>query len=602
MRRNVFTKTAQKHVGAWVVSTLAVLFVSNGSFAQIQRSPTESSPHDAGWARPTISEPSRPYLSDPSASGGSGSGLAGTTPILHESAKLTASDAWRGDYFGFSVSIDGNAAIIGAPSANCISGAECGAVYVFRYDGTSWIEEQKLIASDAVRGLELGRAVSVSGDTIIAGANSSAYVFRFNGAQWAEEQKLTASDTSEHIGFGSSVSVSDDRVGVGALRADCAGSSTMCGAAYIFQFDGTNWVEEQRLTASNAAAGDRFGFSVSLNGNTALVGAISRGCTLHGDEDCGAAFVFGYDGYEWIEVQELTASDSAGRNMFGESVSVSGETAVVGASDDDCAGKAHRCGAAYVFQFNGSVWVEEQKLNASDATPGARFGWSVATSGSAVIVGARLDGCGPGGLGCGSAYVFQLNESTWVEERKLTAFDTAQTSEFGHFVSVSDDTALVGSFADNCAEGIACGSAYVFDLGPDDLEVTIDIKPGNESNPVNLGARGVLPVAVLTTSVADGDLTDFGASDVDPYSLTLAGAAPRMKGRSGRVGSLADIDGDGDLDLLLHFPIAELELTIEDTEAVLLGQTFDGTTIRGSDTITAIQAQRIGADNLLRAE
>jgi hypothetical protein len=109
-------------------------------------------------------------------------------------------------------------------------------------------------------------------------------------------------------------------------------------------------------------------------------------------------------------------------------------------------------------------------------------------------------------------------------------------------------------------------------------------------------------VAVLSTSVADGDLIDFDASDVDPSSLTLAGAAPRMKGRSGRVGSLVDIDGDGNLDLLLHFPIAELELTIEDTEAVLMGETFDGTPIRGSDTITAIQAQRIDAESLRRVE
>ncbi len=200
------------------------------------------------------------------------------------------------------------------------------------------------------------------------------------------------------------------------------------------------------------------------------------------------------------------------------------------------------------------------------------------------------------------------------------ASDAAGKNRLGESVFVHGTTIMTGARMDNCEAGEHCGSAYVFDLGPSELEVAIDIKPGNDTNPVNLSARGVLPVAVLSTSVADGDLIDFDAADVDPSSLTLAGAAPRMKGRSGRVGSLADIDGDGDLDLLLHFPIAELELTLDEDggcapdasdapgggqcppyriEVVLLGKTFDGTPIRGSDTITAIQAQRIDAERIL---
>ena len=119
---------------------------------------------------------------------------------------------------------------------------------------------------------------------------------------------------------------------------------------------------------------------------------------------------------------------------------------------------------------------------------------------------------------------------------------------------VSDDGRVIVGWGDHAGTT----SAYHLELPCKLTTVAVDIKPGNDTNPVNLGARGVLPVAVLTTSVADGDLTDFDAADVDPSSLTLAGAAPRMKGRSGRVGSLADIDGDGDLDLLLHFPIADL--------------------------------------------
>ncbi len=166
MRRNVFTKTAPN-----VVCALAMLFVSNGSFAQIQRSPTEAQSRDVGWAPPTIAEPNRPYLSDPSRrTSGLGSGSEDSTPILHESAKLTASDAAPGDLFGVSVSIDGDTAVIGAYTDNCAAGDECGSAYVYRFNGTDWVEEQKLTASDAEAFARFGVSVSVSGETAIVGA------------------------------------------------------------------------------------------------------------------------------------------------------------------------------------------------------------------------------------------------------------------------------------------------------------------------------------------------------------------------------------------------------------------------------------------------
>ena len=163
MRRNVCTKAAPQYVGAWVVCTLAMLIVSNGSSTQAQRSPTEPEPRDVGWARPTISEPSRPYLSDPSASSGSGSGLDGTTPILHESAKLTASNRVD-NWFGHSVSLSGETVVVGAPRDACAAGEDCGAAYVFRRDGAKWTFLQKLTASDADLIDEFGYDVAVAGD------------------------------------------------------------------------------------------------------------------------------------------------------------------------------------------------------------------------------------------------------------------------------------------------------------------------------------------------------------------------------------------------------------------------------------------------------
>jgi hypothetical protein len=118
------------------------------------------------------------------------------------------------------------------------------------------------------------------------------------------------------------------------------------------------------------------------------------------------------------------------------------------------------------------------------------------------------------------------------------------------------------------------------------VDIEIDIKPGSDSNFVNLRGKGVLSVAILTTSVADGDAADFDVMDVDQSTLSMAGAGVRERGRSGRIGSFQDVDGDGDLDLVVQFYKDELDLFEEDTEAVLEGQTFDGTPIQGSDSIS----------------
>ena len=596
-----------------------MLLVTNGAFAQAQQPPTEPKPRDAGWAPPTISEPFRPYLSEPSASGGSGSGLAGTTPILHESAKLTASDAAEGDGFGFTVSVSGDTAVVRAHSSDCAAGVSCGAAYVFRFNGNEWVEEQKLTASDAAENDRFGISVTIDGDIVVVGAPQdsctagsecgSVYVFRLSGATWIEERKLIASDASDRDFFGASISVSGDTIIVGAPLDDCV-QGGRCGSAYVFRFDGIDWIEEQKLTAPDASSEDQFGISVSIGGDIALVGANRDDCAA--GIQCGSAYLFRFTGTTWAEIQKLTASDAV-NNRFGSVVHTNGDRVAAGAP----LGRS-----AYIFRFDGERWVQEQKLSAPKGQSWSSFGTSIYLMGETVVVGANLDNCEEG-RDCGSAHVFRFNGMSWVEERKLAASDAAARDWFGVSVSASGGVVIVGAVGDDCAESDRCGAAYVFNLGPDELEVAIDIKPGNDINPVNLSARGALPVAVLTTSVADGDLTDFDAADVDPSSLTLAGAAPRMKGRSGRVGSLADIDGDGDFDLLLHFPIAELELALPEDgdggpcppyggnggrcppytiEAVLLGQTFDGTPIRGSDTITAIQAQRIGAESMQRAE
>ncbi len=323
-------------------------------------------------------------------------------------------------------------------------------------------ETRKLTASDAAPQDQFGNSVSVSGNVAVVGAflssgdagtySGSAYVFRYDGGAWPEEQELTASDAGASDKFGWSVSVSGEITVVGAYGHDAGAPST--GSAYVFRYNGSNWMEEQELTASDAGASDNFGWSVSVSGDVVVVGARYHDA---GGENSGSAYVFRYDGSTWVEEQELTASDAAANDYFGWSVSVSGDVVLVGALRDIDAGSDS--GSAYVFRYDGGTWGEEQKLTASDAADYDEFGRSVSVSGNLAVVGVPRDD--DAASGSGSAYVFRYNGGVWSEEQKLAASDAALGDLFGWSVSVSADTVVVGAYLDDDAAA-ASGSAYVF--------------------------------------------------------------------------------------------------------------------------------------------
>jgi len=372
--------------------------------------------------------------------------------------KLTASDAEAGDIFGYSVSVSGDTAVVGAASDDH-AGSASGSAYVFTRSGSTWTQQAKLTASDAAAGDGFGWSVSVWGDTAVVGAlgdddggslSGSAYVFTRSGGVWTQQAKLTASDAAVEDQFGRSVSVSGDTAVVGSSFDDDGGESS--GSAYVFTRSGSTWTQQAKLTASDAAAEDLFGYSVSVSGDTAVVGA-----SFDDDagESSGSAYVFTRSGSTWTQQAKLTASDAATGDYFGRSVSVSDDTAVVGAPANDDAGDCS--GSAYIFKRSGSTWTQQAKLTASDAAARDAFGEPVSVSGDTAVVGAYAGGAG------GSAYVFTRSGSTWTQQAKLTASDAAAGDIFGYSVSVSGDTAVVG--APSNSAGSASGSAYVFDLG-----------------------------------------------------------------------------------------------------------------------------------------
>ena len=276
----------------------------------------------------------------------------GTKEPFENQLKILASDKQADDWFGYSVSISGDTAIVGAHGKDT-GGADAGAAYIYQYNGSTWVEQAKLQANDKQVDDLFGYSVSISGDTAIVGAHGedtggssagAAYIYQYNGSTWVEQAKLQASDKQAGDLFGHSVSISGDTAIVGGYNEDTGGSST--GAAYIYQYNGSTWVEQAKLQASDKETNDWFGrsVSISISGDTAIVGARYE---KTGGNDAGAAYIYQYNGSTWAEQAKLQASDKQAGDLFGFSVSISGDTAIVGARHEDTGGKD--AGAAYIF-------------------------------------------------------------------------------------------------------------------------------------------------------------------------------------------------------------------------------------------------------------
>ena len=239
------------------------------------------------------------------------------------------------------------------------------------------------------------------------------------------------------------------------LRVDVAG------ARFPVEVDPLFWGGQKKLTASDGAATDSFGNSVALSGDTALVGALGGDVGAFADQ--GSAYVFVRSGATWTQQQKLVASDGAYSDQFGVSVALSGDTALVGAPSDQVGVNADQ-GSAYVFVRSGTIWAEQQKLTASDGAADDLFGIAVTLSGDTALVGAHSDDVGAN-ANQGSAYVFVRSGATWTQQQKLVASDGAYVDQFGVSVALSGDTALVGAHSDDVGANANQGSAYVFTGG-----------------------------------------------------------------------------------------------------------------------------------------
>ncbi len=262
-------------------------------------------------------------------------------------------------------------------------------------------------------------------------------------AQWTEVQKLVGSTVGPEDEFGAAVALDGDALVVGAPMFN--NFPTGSGKAYVFHRSGSTWSEAAEFLASDGAHGDRFGFAVDVDGDTAVVAAPY-------DDDLGgtsgSCYVFERSGSVWTEQQKLLASDGHDGHIFGASVAIDGDTIVVGATGAN--GSTSNTGAAYVFVRQGTVWVQQQKLFSAVGAAVDRFGFSAALEGDRAVVGALFANTGDP-LG-GAAYVFERSGTAWTEVAELVPRDGALW--FGWAVDLEGDRIVAAGLLPDGSRGI----------------------------------------------------------------------------------------------------------------------------------------------------
>ncbi len=426
------------------------------------------------------------------------------------------------------VSISGNTVIMGNQLSGD-NGVKAGAINIYSQDTAGSWSMQTLLASDGVANDQFGNAVAVNGDFAIVGAHynednglyaGKAYTFSRDSTTgvWVEQQKLQASDAAQYQAFGRSVSISGNTLIVGASGDRENGIAS--GAAYIFTYDTSTglWTEQQKLTASDALDRQQFGSAVSIDGDTLIIGAGGSASNM------GAVYIFEYDSITgvWQEQQKLLATDGVSGDLFGLVASISGNTAIVGTKKLN--------GFALIFERDPAtgVWAQQAKLVTPTASSGDYFGAYVAISGKVAVVGAFYDSEIDTNAGAAYAYVQDSTTGNWIAQ-KLLASDGIARNLFGGGVAVSGNTIVISS-PYNIINTIK-GAAYVYTESGGSI-VEPDISVADSVAPVTdhiIGFGNVAELAfadqtVTVTNDGNADLTlgNIGVANtlVEPFSIT----------------------------------------------------------------------------------
>lgn len=412
-------------------------------------------------------------------------------------------------------------------------------------------EFQQIAANGVSQFGQFGATLRVDDNTLIVGSlwddqrgsnAGAAFVFsRAPGELWAQEAKLTAGDASQAASFGSAVDVSGNFAVIGA-----SGVNGRTGAAYVFERVNGSWVQRSKMLPSGNEARSVFGASVAINGDWAVIGAPDH-FRNSGPGRTGAIYVYQRNGSSWGLQAKIYANDGQSVNYFGSSVDILDNRIVVGATGINSLG-----GSVYVFRRDGSTWVQEQKITPGDERPGDAFGWAVSLSGIRLAVGSPNDDVAS--INQGAVRIYKRSGNKWSLEATVTSAGHQTSEHFGFSVHLNDPELLIGAPGDAGGQG----SAYFFDrdeTGRWRQQVKyvppISDRRAAFGRAVGLGGQDIL----IGASSADGGAVRSGTV----FSLGGGGAfrqgfqdmALNLPGLSNPHIEWADADGDGDLDLAL---------------------------------------------------
>lgn len=375
-----------------------------------------------------------------------------------ETEKITIPEGGQ-KYFGLDVAIDGDTALVAAPGDDNWNGSVYVFTRVWSCEGSTWTQQQKLTPSDPGVNDCFGVRIALQGDTALIGADDelsqddpgAVYVFTRTGRNWTEQQILTPSDGNPLDGF-ADPDLDGDTAIIGALFDDDMGVDA--GAAYVFTRTGTTWTQQAKLYAADPGESEWFGYDVSVDGDTALITTYDW---WNDTETPGAAYVFVRNGTTWTQQAKLVGSDTVPGDTFGIYAVIDGDTAIVGAPNDDEIGLYS--GSAFVFTRTGTTWTEQAKLHGSDEDAYDWFGGALSLEGDTLFIGAADDE--ELGAGSGSEYVFTRTGTTWTEQQYLLASDGKPNDNFGWPVYLDGNTAFIGAYYDP-DHGPNSGSVYIF--------------------------------------------------------------------------------------------------------------------------------------------
>ncbi|MEX0966560.1 MAG: T9SS type A sorting domain-containing protein [Bacteroidia bacterium] len=382
------------------------------------------------------------------------------TPVV----KISPSDSLGSARAGFSTAIHGDWAVAGAP-LDTTYGPKSGAAYIYQKVGGSWTSYEKITSTSNQAGDKFGSAVGIDDTLAIIGApeenslgfgTGAAYVFARRNGAWVELQTLTAPAIKRGDFYGYDVAIFGDRIAIGSIGADLSGYS-QSGAVYIYERTGGTWAHTHSLLPNDVNHNDYTGFSVDMYGDRVVAGSPTKNSGLL--TKAGAAYVWKYDGAgNWVQESKLVSNDLDTRDSFGISVGIVDSSVIVGAYGDDDDG--NNSGSAYIFQKGASTYSQTGKLTAGDGDANHLFGHSVGITRDTAIVGAYADD--HSGIRSGSAYLF-ANSGGWGQFKKLVAPTPGAYEDYGFSVDASQDWAMVGAKGDGEVAALA-GAVYFYHL------------------------------------------------------------------------------------------------------------------------------------------